>query len=370
MNAELLRDPKKIKGGTKRYILVTGAAGYIGSVVAEELFRHGHNIIALDNMSQGHLAAVPREATFIEGDLNDADLLDRIFQEYQIESVVHLAAYTLVSESVSNPAKYFQNNLSGALNLLNTMQRYQVSKMVFSSSCAIYNANQADKISESTPKEPINPYGEAKLMLEKILRWYWDAYGLSSVSLRYFNAAGATSSNGESHDPETHLIPNIINAALKKGKTVSVFGNKYPTPDGTCVRDYVHVSDIARAHILALRQLGEKAGCRAYNLGTGSGYSVLEVIDAVCRISGVDIPVVFSGPRPGDPPVLVADASLAKKELCWEPYFSDLETIIESAYRWMSQHQDGYKDKCRINELLKIISWQNAAETGYRLCRG
>ena len=369
MNAELLRNDIKIKGATA-HILVTGAAGYIGSVVAEELSKHGHGIIALDNLSQGHAAAVPRDVKFIEGDLNDADLLDILFQNYQIDSVVHLASCTLVSESMGNPAKYFQNNLTAGLNLVNTMQRYQVKKMVFSSSCAIYSARQSDKINESTPKEPINPYGEAKLMFEKILNWYWEAYGLRSISLRYFNAAGATECHGESHDPETHLIPNVINTALKKRKNVTVFGKDYPTPDGTCVRDYVHVSDIARAHILALHQLGEKPGCRAYNLGASVGYSVMEVIDAVRKISGVDIPVNFSAPRPGDPPVLIADASLAKNELGWEPLSSKLDTIIESAYRWMSRNSDGYGDNSRVKELLKFVNWQNMAETGYRLCRG
>lgn len=369
MNAELSPEKLKIKGATA-YILVTGAAGYIGSVVAEELCRNGYPIIALDNLSQGHRAAVPREAIFIEGDLNDIDLIDRLFQNYPIEAVVHLAAHTHENESVRDPGMYFRNNVAALLNLLDAMRRYNVNRMVFSSSCAVYGNGRGQKIDENNLKEPVNPYGEAKLMVEKFLMWYWEAYKLGSVSLRYFNAAGATASHGESHNPETHLIPNIIKVALQQAKQVSVFGGDFSTPDGTCVRDYIHVSDIARANVLALNQLSERPGCRAYNLGSGVGYSVKEVIEMVRRISGTEIPVIFAPPRPGEPAVLVADATLVKTELGWEPQCSKLDTIIESAYRWTSRHPDGYGDRRKVDDLQKIVTACTAWGTGYRLCRG
>jgi UDP-glucose 4-epimerase len=324
-------------------ILVTGAAGYIGSVVAEELVKDGKHIITLDNLTQGHRESVTEGALFVRGDLGDAAFLDTLFRENRIDAVVHLAARTLVGESVTNPALYFENNLVYGLNLLNAMRKYQVQKIVFSSSCAVYGQPPGDTITENTPKNPINPYGEAKLAFEKALYWYAAAYGLSSISLRYFNAAGASERFGEDHDPETHLIPNVLKAALGRGKNITVFGTDYPTRDGSCIRDYVHVIDIARAHLLALQKLDGPGVCRAYNLGNGKGYSVLEVIDATRKVTGADIPVVLSERRPGDPPVLVAEAGLARAELGWEPVYTDLVEIIETAYKWTKNHPSGYK---------------------------
>jgi UDP-glucose 4-epimerase len=362
MNAVLEPEDVKTEKATE-YILVTGAAGYIGSVVVEELIKRGKDIVALDNLCQGHRDAVSGEAVFIEGDLNDSELLKRIFRNYRIDAVVHLAAHTLVGESVSNPEKYFRNNVVAGLNLLNNMCQHGVNKIVFSSSCAVYGRAHSAYIDESTPQAPINPYGEAKLMFEKFLKWYGQAYGLGSVSLRYFNAAGASESYGESHDPETHLIPNVIKVALGQVKNVTVFGTDYPTPDGSCVRDYVHVIDIARAHVLALKQLKGEAGCFAYNLGNGTGYSVLEVIEAVKKISGAEIPVVNGVPRPGDPPVLVADANLAKSSLGWEPVFSGLDSIIQSAYDWMKQHPQGYA-LSDVEDLIRVVNGYGNAGGG------
>jgi UDP-glucose 4-epimerase len=335
------------------YILVTGAAGYIGSVVTEQLVKQGENIIALDNLSKGHRASISEGVLFFKGDINDAGLLDRIFRDFPIKAVVHLAADTLVGESVLNPGKYFRNNVIAGLNLLNTMCKYSVNKIVFSSSCAVYGQAQGSRIDESVAKLPINPYGEAKLIFEKFLYWYFKAYGLSSVSLRYFNAAGASERFGEHHVPETHLIPNVIKVALGQAEFISVFGNNYPTDDGSCVRDYVHVIDIARAHVLALRQLGTEPLCQAYNLGNGTGYSVMRVINEVSRISGVKIPVVLAEPRPGDPPVLVADSTLVMTKLGWEPQYTGLESIIESAYGWMKAHPYGYYDAEKTGDLFE-----------------
>jgi len=369
MNAIVEPEDVQIKGATE-YILVTGAAGYIGSVVTEELIKQGQSIIALDNLSQGHRASVSGDAIFIKGDLNDADLLERIFKNYPVEAVVHLAAHTLVGESVSNPEKYFRNNVVAGLNLLNTMCRHGVNKIVFSSSCAVYGHAGSSRIDESIAKDPINPYGEAKLIFEKFLQWYASAYGLGSVPLRYFNAAGASVCYGESHDPETHLIPNVIKVALGQAQHVSIFGSNYPTADGSCIRDYVHVIDIARAHLLALKQLHKNSTCRAYNLGNGTGYSVLEVIDTVSKISGSEIPVVFSTPRPGDPPVLVADATQARSGLGWEPLYPGLEAIIESAYKWMKSHPSGYQDADEVSDLIGLVDEHGTLGAGYTLNKG
>ena len=331
-----------VKDNTK-YILVTGAAGYIGSVVTEELLKEGRRIIALDNLVQGHRESVADGAVFIQGDLGNIDLLDKLFRDYPIEAVVHLAARTLVGESVTDPELYFRNNLVYGLNLLNIMGKYQVHKIVFSSSCAVYGHAKKRTINEETPKNPINPYGEAKLAFERILYWYAKSYGLSSISLRYFNAAGASARFGEDHNPETHLIPNVIKVALGQLKKITVFGSDYPTKDGSCIRDYVHVIDIARAHTLALQKLNTEGVCQACNLGNGKGYSVLEVIDVTRKVTGAEIPVILSERRPGDPPILVADASLAKSRLGWEPVYAGLDVIIEDAYKWMKSHPLGYK---------------------------
>jgi UDP-glucose 4-epimerase len=330
------------KKQNSKYILITGAAGYIGSVVTEELTKEGKHVIALDNLSQGYRESLVKEAEFIEGNLANIVLLDQLFRDYPIEAVVHLAALTLVGDSMIHPETYFQNNLVNSINLLNTMRKYEVKKLIFSSSCAIYGHPTNAQMDENTPKNPINPYGEAKLMFERILYWYYNSYGISSISLRYFNAAGASERCGEDHNPESHLIPNILKVALGQANTVSVFGCNYPTKDGSCIRDYVHVIDIARAHVLALQYLSTQSCCQAFNLGNGQGYSVLEVINTVKKVTGARITTIIRDPRPGDPPVLVADSRLAKTMLNWEPEYPSLNAIIESAYKWMKRHPYGY----------------------------
>jgi UDP-glucose 4-epimerase len=334
-----------------KYILVTGAAGYIGSIVTEEFIKGGQRIIALDNLTQGHRESVADGAVFIQGDLGDVRCLDGLFRDYPIEAVVHLAARTLVAESVADPELYFRNNLVYGLNLLNTMCKYRVHKMVFSSSCAVYGHADEETIGEDTPTNPISPYGEAKLAFERFLYWYAKSYGLSSISLRYFNAAGASERYGEDHSPETHLIPNIIRVALGQSPNITVFGNDYPTRDGSCIRDYIHVIDIARAHTLALQKLDRPGISQSFNLGNGRGYSVLEVIDATRKVTGAEIPFIFSERRSGDPPVLVADASLARNKIGWQPKYSGLDTIINSAYKWMKNHPLGYK---RVQPELRV----------------
>jgi UDP-glucose 4-epimerase len=322
-------------------ILVTGAAGYIGSVVTERLLSEGYHVIALDNLQQGHRQALSSGAHFVLADLADSAVLDDTFSRYQIGAVMHFAGYSLVGESMTDPGKYFNNNLVGGLNLLNGMVKHGVKKLIFSSSASVYGTPATTPITEDALLAPINPYGETKMMFEKILKRYEEAYGLRSISLRYFNAAGATSIHGEHHAPETHLIPNVLKAALKKTRQVSVFGNQYETKDGTCVRDYVHVVDIADAHLKALSRI-DCVGGGAYNLGSENGYSVLEVIKTAERVTGVRIPVAFKAPRAGDPPVLVASSKLARKELGWTPQHYQLEDIITSAWQWQSKFPEGY----------------------------
>jgi UDP-glucose 4-epimerase len=322
-------------------ILVTGAAGYIGSVVVERLVAESCNVIALDNLQQGHREALSSGAHFIHADLADSAILDDIFYDYQISAVMHFAASSLVGESMTNPQKYFHNNVVCGLNLLNSMVKHGVKKFVFSSSASVYGTPESIPITEKALLAPVNPYGECKLMFEKILKWYKVAYSINSISLRYFNAAGATSLCGEHHKPETHLIPNVLKVALKKAQQVPIFGNGYETKDGTCVRDYVHVVDIADAHLKALSRI-DSAGARIYNLGSESGYSVLEIIKATERVTGVRIPTVFEMPRAGDPPVLVSSSKLARKELGWSPKYDKLEDIISSAWQWQNKFPDGY----------------------------
>ncbi len=323
-------------------ILVTGAAGYIGSIVTEELIKQGHYVIALDNLSQGHREAIAPEATFVLGDYGNSQLLKQIFSAYHIDAVVHLAAESIVSLSMTDPRKCFQTNVGQGINLLDAMLKHQVHKVVFSSTAAVYGDPHSVPIQEREPQNPINAYGESKLMFERILRWYGRAYGLKSISLRYFNAAGASHHFGEDHNPETHLIPNVLKVALGQNGYVPVFGNDYPTKDGTCIRDYIHVLDLARAHILALDHLDNACGAKSYNLGNGSGYSVLEVIQAARQVTGKEIPVKISPKRQGDPPVLVASSELAKRELGWQPKYSGLETIIDTAWQWQEKHPHGY----------------------------
>lgn len=322
-------------------VLVTGAAGYIGSVVTERVLAEGHQVIALDNLGQGHREALSSEARFVQADLCDPTALDNIFSQHDIDAVMHLAALSIIPHSVEDPQKYFQTNLVGGLNLLKSMLAHNVNGLVFSSSAGIYGRPENVPVTEDSPQIPIHPYGECKVMFERILKWYGEAYGLNSISLRYFNAAGATELHGEHHQPETHLIPNVLRVPLGKVEHVTIFGSDYETEDGTCVRDYIHVIDIADAHLQALVNVNG-AGTKAYNLGSGRGYSNLQVVKMVEQVTGVDVPIVFESRRAGDPPVLVASAELAEKELDWTPRLSGLEDIVKSAWQWQSRFPDGY----------------------------
>jgi UDP-glucose 4-epimerase len=324
-------------------VLVTGGAGYIGSVVAERLHAFGHIPIVYDNLSEGHRSAVVPGASLVVGELSDTRELEKTITVHQIEAVIHMAAYALVGESTEKPSMYFSNNVVAGIALLDAMLAEGVNRIVFSSTAAVFGEPSETPISEEAPKQPTNPYGESKLIFEKILRWYEAAYGLRYASLRYFNAAGATRELGEDHAPETHLLPLVLGCALGHRPEVAIFGDDYPTHDGTCIRDYIHVADLADAHILALGAI-EKSS-RTYNLGNGHGYSVREVINAARRITGHPIPTQMTARRPGDPAILVASSDRVKSELGWNPQHGSLEAIIESAWRWHRSHPHGYEDK-------------------------
>ncbi|GAB4171346.1 MAG: UDP-glucose 4-epimerase GalE [Terrimicrobiaceae bacterium] len=321
-------------------ILVTGGAGYIGSICVEQLLDRGHEVAVFDNLSEGHRRAVEPRAIFFQGDLADRGVLRHAVGEFCPEAVMHFAANALVGESMENPSKYFRNNVTNGINLLDMAVEFGVKKFVFSSTCATFGIPERVPIDETVPQVPINPYGESKLIFEKILRWYGEIHGLESVALRYFNAAGATERFGEDHRIETHLIPNILKVALGKKSHVDIYGTDYPTPDGTCIRDYIHILDLAEAHILALSH----SGSARFNLGTGGGVSVREVI-ATCReVTGQEIAVAEKPRRPGDPPRLVAGSDKARRELGWKPKFESIRTIVESAWAWHLKHPDGYGD--------------------------
>jgi UDP-glucose 4-epimerase len=316
-------------------ILVCGGAGYIGSHMARWLALRGSKVTVLDNLSTGHREAV-QWGELIEADVLDPSSLERAFNGRRFDAVMHFCARSLVGESVAEPYAYYANNVSGTLNLLDAMRRHGVARLVFSSTAAVFGQPVADRIDEDHPRQPINPYGASKLMVERILADAASAYGLRSVALRYFNAAGASAdaSIGESHQPETHLIPNVLRAALGTGPALKVFGDDYPTPDGTCVRDYVHVDDLAQAHELALAYLDANPGAHAFNLGNGQGFSVREVIAAAAAVSGRPIAHAIEPRRPGDPSVLVASSAKARGQLGWKPVHTRLEPIIESALHW------------------------------------
>jgi len=318
-----------------RHILVCGGAGYIGSHMARWLALRGSRVTVLDDLSTGHREAV-QWGELIEADLLDPESLERAFSGRRFDAVMHFCARSLVGESMAQPYAYYANNVAGTLNLLETMRRHDVSRLVFSSTAAVFGQPVADRIDEEHPRQPINPYGASKLMVERILADAASAYGLRSVALRYFNAAGASAdaSIGESHQPETHLIPNVLRAALGTGPALKVFGDDYPTPDGTCVRDYVHVEDLAQAHELALGYLDANPGAHAFNLGNGQGFSVREVIAAAAAVSGRPIAHAIEPRRPGDPSVLVASSAKARGQLGWRPVYTRLEPIIESALHW------------------------------------
>jgi len=322
-------------------VLVTGGAGYIGSITTEELLKQGHTIIVVDNLSRGHRQAVAPEASFIQASLDNPQALEDIFNHNRIEAVMHLAAYTSVEQSITEPGKYFQNNVVCGINLLDCMIKHGVRRIVFSSSAAVYGEAAEIPITEDSPMNPVNPYGDSKLIFERILHWYGRAYGLEHTSLRYFNVAGASQRNGADHHPETNLIPIIIKVALGQKEYLSLFGDDYDTRDGTCIRDYINVVDIARAHILAL----ENSGSGAYNLGNGEGFSVMDVIEAAKKVTGCAIPVKLCPRRPGDPAMLIASYKRAKKRIGWQPEYSALETIIDSAWQWQRQHPQGYSDR-------------------------
>ncbi|MGY6586750.1 MAG: UDP-glucose 4-epimerase GalE [Wenzhouxiangella sp.] len=319
-------------------ILVCGGAGYIGSHMVHRLLAEGFEVTVLDNLSTGHVEAVDA-ATLLECDLLDAPAIDRVLAEGRFDAVMHFCALSLVGESVRDPLAYYHNNVAGSLNLLTAMQRHGCDRLVFSSTAAIFGEPQQDLIDEDHPAAPINPYGRSKWMVEQILSDAARAWGLRSVSLRYFNAAGASPSGliGESHEPETHLIPNVLNSVLAGGASLKVFGQDYPTPDGTCVRDYIHVDDLASAHLAALGWMKEQPGASAFNLGNGQGFSVLEVIEAARRVTGRNIDFQVEARRPGDPARLVASAERARRELGWSPAYRRLDDIIETAWRWHCQ---------------------------------
>jgi len=326
-------------------ILVTGGAGYIGSHVVKELLHRKYKPIVFDNLQTGHQKA-SQGALFIEGDLSDQKKLKETFQSNPIDAVMHFAADCLVGESVQNPVKYFNNNVKNGLNLIEMMEVFAVRKFIFSSSAAVYGEPNTIPIGEDHPCLPTNPYGETKWIFEKVLQAFHDEGKLNFISLRYFNAAGADpeGKSGEDHSPETHLIPLVIKAALD-GTSVPVFGTDYPTPDGTCIRDYVHVTDLAHAHMLALRKLDQERISGIYNLGNGNGFSVREVIETVRKISGREVASVDSARRPGDPARLVASSKKIREELGWAPNFPHLETIVETAWKWHRNHPKGYDDK-------------------------
>jgi UDP-glucose 4-epimerase len=324
-------------------VLVAGGAGYIGSVVTEELVNDNHEVVVYDSLYKGHRVAIVDGADFVKADLRDTDTLNRTLRDKNIEAVIHMAADSLVSESYLEPAKYYENNVVAGLALLNAMRESSVRNIVFSSTAAVYGEQEKQPIEENDPTNPTNPYGESKLAFERAMSWYHKAYGLRFASLRYFNAAGATKKCGEVHHPESHLIPIILQVASGKRTHVEVFGDNYPTPDGTCVRDYIHVLDLARAHILALNVLSD--GSRIYNLGCGGdGYSVRDVIAAAQLVTGRDIPTKIGPRRAGDPAVLIASSDRIKRELGWEPQYQDLSLIIESAWQWMRSHPNGYQN--------------------------
>ena len=324
-------------------ILVVGGAGYIGSHMCKYLSQNGFTPIVLDNLVYGHRRAV-KWGPLIQGSMENKPILDMIFTDYEITAVMHFAAFAYVGESVTNPGKYYDNNVAATISLLETMRKHNVSKFIFSSTCATYGEPVEIPIRETHPQAPINPYGRSKLMVEQILDDYQNAYGLTSISLRYFNAAGADPDGeiGEDHNPETHLIPIILQTALGKRDKITVFGDDYSTEDGTCIRDYIHVTDLSQAHLLALERLMNNQPGGRYNLGNGNGNSVKQVVDTAREITGEKIPSKYAERRPGDPAILIGSSEKAIKELGWRPEFADLKSILETAWRWHKNNPDGY----------------------------
>lgn len=323
-------------------ILVTGGAGYIGSHTVKHLLAHGHDVLVVDNLAMGHRQAVPADKLVV-ADLKDSDHIDHLLVVHRIEAVIHFAADAAVGESVVDPAKYYHNNLLNSLNLLERVRRNGITRFVFSSTCATYGIPRDVPITEETPQAPINPYGNTKLAFEKMLADYAPAYGIGYAALRYFNASGAAAdgSIGEDHTPETHLIPLVLQVALGQRPHISIFGTDYPTPDGTCVRDYIHVEDLASAHRLAIEKVQPGQGM-TFNVGIGRGYSVREVIQTAEVVTGKTIPIQEGPRRPGDPPALVASSEKIQRELSWKPHYTELQPIVETAWNWHLRHPKGY----------------------------
>ena len=321
-------------------VFVTGGAGYIGSICTGELLNAGHAVTVFDNLTEGHRSAVDPRAKFVEGCLRDSALVKQALRDAKAEAIMHFAASALVGESMTDPKKYFHNNLVNALKLADAAVECGIKKFVFSSTCATFGPPDRVPMTEDLPQRPINPYGEAKLMFEKVLIWYREIYKLDFIAFRYFNAAGASVKYGEHHRVETHLIPNVLMVALGKKAHVDIYGTDYPTPDGTCIRDYIHIKDLAQAHILGLQP--GKSGF--FNLGNGDGYSVRQVIEMCEKVTGKKIPAIEKPRRPGDPPKLVASAEKAIRELGWKPKFPKLEDIVATAWAWHKKHPDGYAD--------------------------
>lgn len=321
-------------------VFVTGGAGYIGSICVEELLKTGHTVTIFDNLSEGHKSAIDPRANFIQGELGNRKDISSALKKTQPDAIIHFAGKALVPESMKNPSLYYQVNVVGGINLLDCMVDTGCKKIVFSSTCATYGIPEKIPMDERLPQKPVNPYGHSKLIFEQILQWYEKIHGINYIALRYFNAAGASEKFGEHHRVETHLIPNVLKVPLGQAEKVSIYGNQYPTPDGTCIRDFIHIIDLASAHILAL----EKNTSACYNLGIGDGYSVMQVIETARKITGHDIPVEILPPRAGDPPRLVASSHKIKMDLNWEPKFNRLFDIIESAWQWHKNHPNGYSD--------------------------
>jgi UDP-glucose 4-epimerase len=324
-------------------ILVTGGAGYIGSVAVEDLHKKGEKVVVLDNLVYGHRQAVSREIPFYEGEIGDKALVEKIVREHGVEACMHFSAFAYVGESVEEPQKYYENNFIQTINLLDVLIKNGAKNFIFSSTCATYGEPQYVPIDEKHPQNPVNPYGWSKFMVERVLADYDTAYDLKFVALRYFNACGASEKCGEHHDPETHLIPLILFTAQGRRDAISIFGDDYPTPDGTAIRDYIHISDLSQAHLLALDYLGGGGSSQFINLGNGGGYSVKEVIEAARRVTGKNIEAQIAPRRAGDPSRLVANAAKAREVLGWNPQFPEIEKIIESAWKWHEAHPSGYE---------------------------
>lgn len=321
-------------------VLVVGGAGYIGSVMVRMLLEEGYRVTVFDSLERGHRRAVDPRAVFRHGDLKDRARVLEVCRETVPSVAMHFSAYALVGESMEHPSRYFRNNFSAGLNLLDALAEVKTPRVVFSSTCATFGEPERLPITEENRQAPTNPYGESKLMFEKALCWYEKLHGLRYTALRYFNAAGASGALGEDHDPETHLIPNVLKVALGQRDAVSVFGTDYPTPDGTCIRDYIHIEDLCRAHLLAMGQKGSSA----YNLGNGEGYSVMQVIETAREVTGHPIPVKAEPRRPGDPPALVGSSEKIRRELSWEPETPGIREIVRSAWAWHREHPHGYGD--------------------------